>query len=373
MNAIYKNELKAGKTSWSTYILAKQPDGSTRQIWKTFRRKSDAEAWRDSTRTEVREGTFRELRKSTFSQYVEHWLKTHTVDLKASTVACYKSSVRAHLIPAFGNRPLTAITPGDINRFRADLPGKAAKTVTMLLTLLGKILSDAVSDGYLKLSPMSGVKRPPKDRSTKGRALQPEEIARLLNTLDADFELQVRFALLTGLRQGEQFGLRWEDVDFRAGTIRVERSLSWLWGSDAGGAHYRMETPKTEAGNRLVDIGPGLLADLRELHLRQGRRKGLIWAADPEGRTPVVPQTIYRRHFKPALQAAGIEGRVRWHDLRHTFGSLKIAQGEDIVYVSRQLGHANVSMTVDTYSHQIRARRPEAAARTEELLFGTTG
>lgn len=63
-------------------------------------------------------------------------------------------------------------------------------------------------------------------------------------------------------------------------------------------------------------------------------------------------------------------GKVRWHDLRHTFGSLKIDQGEDLLYVSRQMGHSSVSVTADIYAHQIRARRPEAAAKTDAMIFG---
>jgi integrase len=91
------------------------------------------------------------------------------------------------------------------------------------------------------------------------------------------------------------------------------------------------------------------------------------------------PDNVVKRDFQNALNAAEKEraknnlpeiGKVRWHDLRHTFGSLKIDQGEDLLYVSRQMGHASVSITADVYSHQIREHRPEAAARTDLAIFG---
>jgi integrase len=75
------------------------------------------------------------------------------------------------------------------------------------------------------------------------------------------------------------------------------------------------------------------------------------------------------RHIRPFAAPAQI-GEIRFHDLRHSYGSLKIDQGEDIVYVSRQMGHANVSITADVYAHEIRKRRPEAAAKTDAAIFG---
>ena len=91
------------------------------------------------------------------------------------------------------------------------------------------------------------------------------------------------------------------------------------------------------------------------------------------------PGNLVKRDFRKALEKAEAErkknnlsaiGKVRWHDLRHTFGSLKLDQGEDLVYVCRQMGHSSVSVTADIYAHQIRSRRPEAAAKTDEIIFG---
>ena len=95
--------------------------------------------------------------------------------------------------------------------------------------------------------------------------------------------------------------------------------------------------------------------------------------------TPMDPGNFVKRNFAAILDKAeeqreknGLEaiGKVRWHDLRHTFGSLKIDQGEDLLYVSRQMGHSSIQVTADIYAHQIRERRPEAAAKTDAVIFG---
>ena len=85
--------------------------------------------------------------------------------------------------------------------------------------------------------------------------------------------------------------------------------------------------------------------------------------------TPIEPQNVYDRHFKPAVSRAGL-GSLRLHDLRHSFGSWLLDQGENLIYVSRQMGHANPSITANIYSHLLREKRPQAAAKMGVRLFG---
>ncbi len=123
-------------------------------------------------------------------------------------------------------------------------------------------------------------------------------------------------------------------------------------------------------------MSPELRKELLQLYLKSGK-KGLLFEM-PTG-TAMHRENFVKRNFEKVLEKAKANkaktnlppiGKVRWHDLRHTLGSLKIDQGEDIVYVSRQMGHASVSITADVYAHQIRARRLEAAAKTDAMIFG---
>lgn len=113
-------------------------------------------------------------------------------------------------------------------------------------------------------------------------------------------------------------------------------------------------------------MSPALKADLRQRYL-VSRKTGLVFC-EPDGR-PHNPNDFLKREFARAVQAAGL-GKLRFHDLRHTYGSVKIEQGENIYYVQRQMGHSTVQITIDIYGHLLETRKPETAARTDEMLFG---
>lgn len=128
----------------------------------------------------------------------------------------------------------------------------------------------------------------------------------------------------------------------------------------------RFVSPKREMSVRDVDLSPTLRTELRELYLKSDK-KGLVFRSRTGG--PVNANNLVKRKFKPAAKAAGIEGNVRWHDLRHTHGSLKIDQGANIYYVQRQMVHASIQVTLDVYGHLLKSRRPEEAAKTDQVIF----
>ena len=116
-------------------------------------------------------------------------------------------------------------------------------------------------------------------------------------------------------------------------------------------------------------MSPKLRTILREHWLRcpKNNEHGLVFTS-ALGK-PIEPDNFYKRRFLSAVRAAGI-GHVRLHDLRHTFGSLKIEQGENLKYVQQQMGHSSISVTVDVYGHLLKTRNPQAAARTDKMIFG---
>ncbi|MGA2262496.1 MAG: site-specific integrase [Acidobacteriota bacterium] len=362
-----------------------------KQQWRTWDRKRDAENYLDDLSPEVRDGTYHEIKKATFSEYLEHWQTAHLLpeQFKPSTYNAYRSMIALHLLPAFKNYPMLAITPAEINSFSAKLlqqngigrkNKRSRKTVRNVLNLLGEILSKAVAEGYLKHSPMEGVDRPRADKEQKGRALKPDEIQSILKSAAGIDRVMTATAIATGMRRAEQFGLDWQSIDFENNVIRIRRALYWMFGKyhdrKEGEPGYVFTTPKSKKSIRDIDMSPELRKQLLELYMRSGRQ-GLVFCS-PAG-TPLNPDNYVKRNFGEVLRRAETEraqnkqpaiGKIRWHDLRHTFGSLKLDQGEDLVYVSRQMGHSSPSVTADIYAHQIRARRPEAAAKTDAMIFG---
>ena len=213
--------------------------------------------------------------------------------------------------------------------------------------------------------------------------MKPDEIHALLNVseeneegklqplLNDEAKLMILVALLSGLRQAEEFGLMWPNIDFENNVIHVKQSLYWNFGKEqernSQGLKYLLISPKSKYAVRSIDLSPELKKMLIEHRFKAQDKIGFIFQSSPG--TPLNANNFYSRVFKVAVQAVGLNN-FRWHDLRHTYGSLLLDQGEDLVYVSRQLGHSNVSITADIYSHLIRKQRPEAVAKLDKLLFG---
>ena len=139
---------------------------------------------------------------------------------------------------------------------------------------------------------------------------------------------------------------------------------------------YTFVTPKSKQSIREIDLSPKLRKELLELYMKNGRQ-GLVFCTSTG--TPLNPENVIKRDLARTLrraeairQEAGLPpiGKFRWHDLRHTFGSLKIDQGENVYYVQRQMGHSSIQVTIDVYGHQLESRNPGAAAKTDAMIFG---
>jgi integrase len=386
--AIVVRIMKGGEKRYNTIIRI-----NGRQRWMTFSKKREAEDYLDRHSTDVRDGTYREIKKATFSEYAALWRQTHLIPeiFKPSTYNSYCCILDRHLLPALGPYAMTAITAQEVNALIAELlkgsrkPGKAKKaiskkTVRNVLNLLSEILNTARAEGYLKVSPMPDVEKPKIEREKKGRALKPDEIQSILEQCREPLRLMFLTALLTGMRSGETFGLWWEDFDWENNVVRVQRAVYWRDGKNhkkaAGDSQWVYVMPKSAKSAREIDLSPALRKELLELYMK-GPKTGLVFQTSIG--TPVRPNNITRRCFRKALRDAEAArakaklpaiGPLRWHDLRHTFGSIKIEQGENPYYVQRQMGHTSIQITFDVYGHLLEARKPEAAAKTDALVFG---
>lgn len=367
-----------------TIVTRTQRDGTKRyatviringkQQWKTFERKKDAEDYLDKHSADIRDGSYREIKKGTFSQYTDHWKQTHVIaeNVKASTLNSYLSIFDKHIKPEFENYGMQAVSAAEINAFRAKLQkkGLSKKTVRNVLNLLNRFFRDAVKDCYVRHSPMEGVDKPEISRKRKGRALQAAEIQLLLASCKEDeTRLIVMMAILTGMRRGELFGLRWEDVDWQHNVIHVRQALYWKYGKHirpAEGDLFAFIDPKSETSIREIDLSPALKKELRQRYL-VSQKAGLVFRA-ADGR-PMDPNGFAKKQFGGAVTVAKL-GKLRFHDLRHTFGALKIEQGENVYYIQRQMGHSSIQVTIDIYGHLLETRKPDAAAKTDSFIFG---
>jgi len=179
---------------------------------------------------------------------------------------------------------------------------------------------------------------------------------------DDRFGALYALAIGTGLRQGELFALRWEDVDLRSGSVSIRNTLQEV------GGKLLLQEPKTSRSSRMVVLPDFALEALR------AHRKGVMtarvsgeWVFSDGAGGPLRKSNFVRRSFKPLLRRAGLPD-IRFHELRHTAATLLLSQGTNPKVVQEMLGHSRVSMTLDTYSHVTPSLQRGAADAMNAML-----
>jgi len=323
-------------------------------------RKKEAEALVAKMQTRVAEGSYREIEQIRFEAFAEQWLRDYAaVQVKPSTLLNYESMMRSSLVPFFGDRPLSTIRTADVQRYVSErmASGVKAATVQKALVMLKGMLKQAVQWDYLRENPAQAVKAPRREH-TEMDFLIPAEIHALLGALDDHWRPLFLTATLTGMRLGELLALQWSDIDWRGSTIRVRRSI---W-------QGKFQEPKTRNSVRTIGVTPTLAAALLDHKVQAPWNEHDLVFTAPDGGM-VDPANLRHRVFEPALRVAGLR-KIRIHDLRHTFASLLINQGENLKYVQQQLGHASITTTVDRYGHLMPDAHVGASKRLDATVFG---
>jgi integrase len=317
--------------------------------------KRQAEAWLRETLDEARRGTLPGMVRAgaTFADAAAEWLRyvEHDRGRKPSTVAGYRSIVRSELLPRFGDMALESVTPSVIEAWHASM-NQAASTRTKALVLMHGIFQRARKVWSLPTNPVADVEKPSLSRSGDLHVFSPEEVWALVRAAASEQDAALFLtAAFTGLRMGELLALRWRDVDFAGSSLRVRASYY------AG----HLTTPKS-GKVRAVPLAPDVASALTQL----GRREN--WVGDDDlvfaGEAgSYLDGSALRRRYKAALGAAGLRP-LRFHDLRHTFGTRMIAKA-DIRRVQEWMGHADIQTTM-RYLHF--APRDEDAALVAEAF-----
>jgi integrase len=312
----------------------------------------------------------------TFGQVVEEYKRSeYFTDLAASTRANYEKSWKNYILPTFEDTKVAAIDTGAVADWLTGLRtierkrGKgilSAWTRRGALTALRVVLGFAVDERYIPTNPVNSLprQRMPKVNDERGiRVLDGKELTRLLENTPERSRLMLTVAATTGLRSRELRGLTWTDLDLEAGKLTVQRQLDH---EDRG----ERVAPKTPAARRTRPLPPYVVAALRDIYAKRaewGDTEGFVFQRD--GRPVTVGQL--GEDFSTAVEKAGIDDhgkRLSPHCLRHGYGSMLIAAGEDVVKVSRALGHANVSITLRAYSHEFESQRGESDERALQAL-----
>lgn len=331
----------------------------------------ECQEWLKKTIGRIDDGMTYASTKTTLEEYMSSWLESSKASLRETTWSHYKSVTDRYILPKIGQIKLIELGGDQIQVLYDHLveEGIGIPTVRKVHTVLLSALSLAVKAGKIGSNPVKAT-RPPRAPSREMSFLNESQVNCLLvaskgHRLEALYHL----AVTTGMRQMELLGLKWTDLDWDKQTLKVERQLVR---SRVKGIQFL--PPKTNAGRRTLSLGSNTISALKDHHKRLQIEKqavgeswvenGLIFT-NALGK-PIDPRRLLK-DFKKLLNVGGLP-EIRFHDLRHTSATLMLNHGIPIIVVSRRLGHARPSITLNIYGHLIPSMDVMAADKIDELV-----
>lgn len=333
---------------------------------------AECRTWVRKMMSKVDTGFSYDVMQLSLEDHINDWLQNAKATIRPSTYDQYKQISRDYIKPQLGSLKLHEIRPDQVQRLYAGHTenGKSTRLVRMVHCVLHRAFNQAVQFGLLERNPASFV-RPPRLEHKEMKFYDSGQVQGFLiaaeHTRDRYLALW-KLAVTTGMRRGELLGLKWIDLDWTSRNLQVRRQLKVTKG---GGFHFA--EPKTAAGMRTILLGLDTIALLREHQdgqYQERQKVGDRWQESdlifPSSvGTPTRPPKIYVR-FKRIARSAGLP-EIRFHDLRHTAASLMLNNGIPLIVVSRRLGHAQPSITLNVYGHMMPTMQKEAAELMDKL------
>ena len=320
------------------------------------------------------EGIYFEPSRIKVGQWLDIWHSEYLGGVKSHTISQYGTQIKVHLKPAFGETKLQALTAPIIQRMyntkRLEL---SAKSIRNLHGVLHKALAQAVKIGYIRYNPADACELP-RVIEKPIKPIEGENVNKFLTAIKGHkYETLYKVTLFTGVRQGEVLGLTWDDINFADSTISINKQLQ-KERIDGGGGKYRFVPLKNDKG-RIIAPATYVLDALHDHKMKQNElqlKSGGVWDnplnlvfTDELGHH-LYTQTVLKQ-FKRIVDNIGIP-ETRFHDLRHTYATLALQNGDDIKSVSEALGHATVAFTLDVYGHVTQKMKKDSAARMQAYI-----
>lgn len=345
-------------------------DGKKRQI----SRKTEKEAWSALRKSlgEVEQGTIVTGPEQTLNVFLNHWLEEiHKPTLRLSSYIKYRKVIDTYILPELGHLKLQKLSPQIVQAFyrRKEKEGLAPKTVNSIHGVLHKALDTAVRWNMLARN-VCDVLSPPRIVKHEIQPLSMEQAQHLLEVARGDrLEMPLLLALVTGLRRGELLGLKWADIDFAQGALQVKRTLDYV-------AHhgYVESESKTKSGRRRIALPKFVVEALKQHRIQQLEQRlkvGEAWQESDYVFTGLTGGPFNPRYllilFDQLLESAELP-HMRFHDLRHSAATILLSMGINPKIVQEILGHSNISMTMDVYSHVLPSMQKEAMGKWDDAL-----
>lgn len=325
-------------------------------------------------------GTYTAPSRMTFGAWCKVWLEEYCVGVKPSTLSAYESKCRLYFAPALGNVHLQEVTAPMVQALYNSMQekGLSSKTLSLMHGVLHECFSTALQVGYIALNPCERVKVP-RAKKKEIHPFERSQIAPFLSAAKDDPYYNVfRIALFTGCRQAELLGLTWDCIDWKNKKMTVKGQLQHSY-EKGKYAEVSLQPTKTDKWRTfaVADEVMTILQAIRKQQAADCLRMGNLYSnpmnlvfCDAFGKH-ISSRTLYK-HFKKI--AASIDcPDMRFHDLRHTYATLRLENGDNIKQVSAALGHATTAFTMDVYSHVTATMEQESMDKMQTFINSISG
>ena len=342
-----------------------------RQKSKYFHSQKEARDWLKLTQTQIDNGLNLSTANVDFQTFLNKWYDAHKLSVRPGTAKNYRVALDSHIIPVLGKMKLKDIRSDHIQNFYSiKMKTDSNKSVIGVIhSVLHLAFDQAMKWGMIGRNPVEAVIKP-KHKSKEIRTLDENQTRTFLSiVIGTRYEAIFWMAITTGLRQGELIGLRWSDLNWSTKQLQVQRQIQRISGKGLSFCE-----PKSKSGKRTIVLSDEMIEKLRK-HLDtqdmarsfaedRWKENDLIFSTYIG--TPIDRNDLFKK-FKEFLEQAGLPN-IRFHELRHTAATLMLKQGIHPKIVQERLGHSNISMTMDTYSHVLPSMQEEIANKLDELL-----
>ena len=359
---------------WEGRYTAGHDPITGKQVFKNVLGKTQAEVKEKLKKAlaESQKLDFTKQGKYTVAQWMEEWFENVCkIKVRPSSHQTYRGYIDNHIAPNIGKIPLEKLSTMDLQKLYRKLmdkgrveriesehqpKGLSAKTVRNINQVISSAMDFAVAQKIISENPCKNVSLP-KLEHKEMQTIPAEQLQAFLQEAKSTGVYEMYYIeLATGLRRGELLGLKWTDIDWKNGIIKVRRQVARVNGEI-------VEAPlKTKNSYRAVSISPQAIEVLRE----QKRKTNNQYVFPSPNGGPISPDSV-NNMLKRVLERAGIP-KVRFHDLRHTFATIALQNGVDIKTVSGMLGHFSAGFTLDTYAHVTTSAQKEAAQTMGNIL-----
>lgn len=354
---------RVGKRGNTYEVRLRAPDG--REISRSFRTEREARAFEADQRATMHRGGWVDPRAATtpFRLVAERWQHSNPTK-RPSTRARDDVTLRLHLLPALGDKPIGQITPADVRTLvTAWLTERKPSSVSRDYRTLAAICRFAIDQDLIVRSPCRGIKLPTGERRSV-HVVDADELGRLAKAM-GEYGPMAYVAAVLGLRWCEVAGLKVGALNLENRTVAVTEQIT-----RGKGGRIVVGLPKSDAGRRTLSMPTALAALLTE-HLNSigpAPAGSAAWVFPSTTGGPLHYANWYHRVWAPAVAAAGLEG-LTFHDLRRANATGLVAAGVDVKTAQTRLGHSSSRLTLDLYAQSVAARDRDAADALGETFM----